>query len=172
MCATRAAMEWRKNNPERYHEIDIRSKRARGINAMDKNRECSMFLGIHVAEEVLCRLFEDVERMPTNNPGYDFVCSNGYLIDSKSACILKNDGIPKWHFHINKNTIADYFILLAFDNRESLTPLHIWMIPGSVVNHLTSIAISESVIHKWDEYRLDIDKVVMCCDTMKEANHE
>ena len=167
MCATRTSMEWRKNNPERHHEIDVKSKRARGINAMNEDRYCSAFLGIHVTEEVLCRVFKNVERMPTNTPGYDFVCSSGYLVDSKSSCMMKNGGIPKWHFHINNNTIADYFILLAFDNRESLTPLYLWMIPGHILNHLTTTSISKSTIDKWDKYRLDINKVVRCCDTIR-----
>lgn len=171
-CATDATIAWRRNNIEKQREYWQRSRRNMGVVSMNENRKCSMFLGIHVAEEVLCRLFENVERMPTNNPGYDFVCSNGYLIDSKSSCIIKDDGIPKWNFHINKNTIADYFILLAFDNRESLTPLHIWMIPGHILNHLIGVGISENTIHKWDEYRLDIYKVVLCCDKMKNVCHE
>ena len=127
-----------------------------------------MFLGVHVAEGVLSKVFKDVERMPYGNPGYDFICNNGYLIDSKSSCMHTRRGkSPSWQFAIKNNAIADYFVLLAFDNRYDLEPLYIWMIPGNDINDHASIGVSESTIDKWNEYSLDINKVVMCCDDMR-----
>jgi hypothetical protein len=135
---------------------------------MDKNKDCSLFLGVHVAEELLCRMFKDVIRMPHNNPGYDFICNNGYLIDSKASCkLIRNNRSDSWKFSIKKNTTADYFVLLAFDNRDDLTPMHIWMIPGEEVNDSISISISESTIDKWDKYHLTIEEVMECCDDMR-----
>ena len=109
--------------------------------------------------------------MPMNNQGYDIICNHGKLIDIKSSCILFRivDGIKysRWMFTINHNTTADYFLCLAFDNREALKPLHAWLIPGSKINHLKNTSVSPSTINKWDEYALDISKISDCCDAMR-----
>lgn len=136
---------------------------------MSKNRNCASFLGVSVAEHVLSRVFKHVERMPFGNPGYDFICGGGYMIDVKSACRhVQENNRDRWMFRINKNQIADYFLCLAFDNREDLNPEHIWLIRGGDINDHISTSISESALHKWDKYQLEIDKVISCCDTMKE----
>jgi hypothetical protein len=104
---------------------------------MSENKDCSLFLGVHVAERVLSNVFKNVQRMPQNNPGYDFICSKGYKIDVKSASLCKildkkhGSVIWRWNFHIRNNTIADYFLLIAFDDRENLNPMHVWLIKGS-----------------------------------------
>lgn len=132
-----------------------------------KNKGCAQWLGVHVAESVLSKLFKNVERAPLKNPGYDFKCGKGYLIDCKSSCLHPSRN--SWGFNINKNQIADYFLCLAFDNREDLNPLHIWLIPGEVVNDKTGIAIVnlESVLSKWSQYERLIEEVVTCCQKMK-----
>lgn len=136
---------------------------------MIKNRECSSFLGVVVAERVLSHVFKNVERMPTNNPGYDFICGRGYKVDVKSSCRRhrrkKADG---WGFQIKKNQIAEYFLCLAFDSRDSLNPEHVWLIPAGDVNDHAGVQISESTLVKWDEYALDISKVSTCCNILKE----
>ena len=137
---------------------------------MKENKECASYLGVYIAERVLSKVFKDVQVMPYGNPGYDFICNKNKLIDSKSSCRLRHyTASDRWSFQIARNTIADYFILIAFDNRDNLAPLYIWMIPGHIINNQTSVSISETKIYKWDEYRLDIDKVVACCDTMKDG---
>lgn len=169
-CESIRNLQWRTNNRKQYIEILSRWRRSKGILPANKNRMCSKFLGEHVAERLLCRMFNDVDRAPPNTPGYDFACSNGYLIDSKASCIhIRDNKSPHWHFNIRRNTIADYFVLLAFDNRNYINPLYVWMIPGHVVNHLMTAGISESTIDKWKDYALDITKVVSCCDTMRGA---
>lgn len=136
---------------------------------MWKNRKCSVFLGVHVAEQVLSHVFNDVHRMPYGNSGFDFLCGKGHRIDVKSSCRHRYERCAdSWMFGIKKNQIAQYFLCLAFNDRKDLTPEHIWLIPASKINHLVGTRISESNLCKWDEYRLDIDKVVSCCDTMKE----
>ena len=108
--------------------------------------------------------------MPYGHKGFDFFCNKGKKIDVKSACIyIDNRGnrSDSWSFHIHRNSIADYFLCLAFDNREDLNPLHIWLIPGHIVNHLKGATIAESTLSKWDEYKLDINKVATCCNSMK-----
>ena len=136
-----------------------------GGTAMDENRECTLFLGVHVAEQVLSKVFKNVIRMPLQNPGYDFVCNKGKKIDVKSSCTHASGS--NWAFDIRKNKIADMFLLLAFNNRDDLKPLHIWLVPADLINHIQNAGISESTLLKWDEYKLDIDKVTACCDSMK-----
>jgi len=142
---------------ERSHRLGIHQP-------MGENKECSQYLGIHIAEQVLSHVFENVKQMPLHNPGYDFTCGGGYDVDVKSSC-RHNNG--RWMFNIKRNTIANYFLFLAFDSREDLNPQHIWLIPGNIVNHLVGASITPSTIHKWDKYRLNINKVIKCCNIMK-----
>ena len=150
---------------------DRRRRYANGGRSMSDNRECTVFLGVHVAENVLSKMFNDVEVMPYKNPGYDFICNKGKKIDAKSSCTRVRDGRSNsWAFGIKKNKIADYFLCLALDNREDLTPLHIWLIPSDEVNNNVKVSISESVIDKWDKYKLDIGNVTACCNEMRSHN--
>jgi len=105
--------------------------------------------------------------MPYGHPGYDFICNNGKKIDGKSS-MTGDKGY--WMFTIKHNTTADYFFCVAYDNRDDLNILHIWMLPGDKFNHLSGASISLSTIHKWDEYEQPIDKAIACCDTMKEPS--
>ena len=130
---------------------------------MTENKFCTQYLGIVVAEQVLSKVFKNVEVMPNNNPGYDFICNHGKKIDVKSATIRNSSS---WNFGINKNIIADYFLLLIFDNRNNLNPLYLWLIPSKILNKLTGTSISKSTISKWDEYRLDVNKVIKCCNNV------
>ena len=155
---------WREANPDKVKVSWTKSNRKLGRRPFTENRDCSSFLGVHVAERVLSRVFKDVKRMPMHNPGYDFICNRGKRIDVKSACLVKR---KYWMFSIKRNAVPDYFLCIAFDNREDLNPVHIWLIPGNEINHLMGTTICPSTIHKWDQYRLDISKVVSCCDTMK-----
>ena len=151
-------------------EIRVKSKYYNeskpGYRSSKTNKECSLYLGCTVAEEVLSHIFENVQRMPNGNPGYDFICGKGYKIDAKSSCSQKGKYNP-WKFSIDRNTIADYFLCLAFDNREDLNPVHIWMIPPKISNDKHTIGISESTISKWNKYRLDINKVIKYCNTLR-----
>lgn len=137
-------------------------------HSMDENRQCPQYLGVYVAERALSHVFEHVERMPYGNPGYDFICGGGYRIDVKSSCRrVSEKQANRWMFNIKKNKIAEYFLCLAFDNRESLNPEHIWLIPAADVNDCITVSISEITLAKWDEYKLDIDKVSACCNIIR-----
>lgn len=143
-------------------------RHSRGVKPMSENRECGGYLGIYISERVLAMVFKDVVKMPVNHPGYDFICAMGKMVDVKAATMRVRDfGTPAWSFHIRNNTIADYFLCVAFDNRCNLNPMHIWLIPGDVVNTKQSATISIGTLGKWDEYKLDITKVITCCDKMK-----
>lgn len=145
---------------ERTHRMGIHEP-------MDKNRSCSFFLGVHVAERVLFNVFRNVEKMHIHNRGYDFVCNHGKFVDVKASCEHTYGGRSHWVFAIRNNRVADYFLCIAFDDRTSLNPLHIWLLPGKIVNHKHSATISKSTLGKWDEYKLNIGKVVDCCEAMR-----
>ena len=132
------------------------------------NKESSTYLGVTIAEKVLSKIFKNVERMPYGNRGFDFICGKGFKVDVKSSCKYKynNNRSDNWIFHIGKNKTADYFLCLAFDNRELLNPEHLWLIPQKIINN-KSISISKSTINKWNEYKQDISKIIKCCDNIK-----
>ena len=142
---------------------------------MSENKDCSNYLGVHIAERVLSAFFDRIERMPFGNPGYDFLCGRGFEIDVKSSCLRPHvGGSPYWGFNIRRNLEADYFLCLAFDDRASLEPQHVWLFPSSVVNGrmvLNIPNISDSLA-KWSKYERSLDKVQFCCDVLREAATE
>jgi hypothetical protein len=143
--------------------------------SMSENRESPTFLGVYVAERVLSNVFKNVVKMKYGNPGYDFVCGKGYKIDVKSACLIQRHGRRKediyhaWSFTINKNQVADYFLCIAFDDRESLNPAHVWLFPGHLINKKYNIQIANSSrwIARWSDYEHPIEKVIECCNHIK-----
>lgn len=164
MCHNCCNKEFHEKNPE----YDKEYRRKHGGKSMEENKDCALFLGVHVAERVLSKVFKDVKRMRNGNKGFDFKCNKGKKIDVKSSTLkYRKNSLKYWIFTINKNTTADYFLCLAFDNRKDLNPMHIWLIPGEVLNHLSSATISKSTIPKWKKYEKDVSEVVNCCDTMK-----
>lgn len=139
--------------------------------SMETNRDCSVFLGVNIAERALSRFFDHIERMVYGNRGFDFICGRGYKIDVKSGCVILERGkSPYWKFTTRKNEIADYFLLLAFDSRELLEPQHVWLVPSATVNDRSSIKISNiaSSLSKWTQYERPLDKLIACCNIMKE----
>lgn len=167
-CATKLNRAWRVANPEKHKTIQTQGRRRNGIRCYKENQECALFLGIYVAEYVLAEVFKDVKQMPFGNRGFDFICNHGKMVDVKSACAQhRPTRSTQWTFAINNNKIPDHFLCLAFDNRKDLNPLHLWLIPGVVVNHLITASISTTTTNKWDKYRIDIAKVVKCCDVLK-----
>ena len=167
-CLLNSVEQWRKANPEKYKAQRARWQRKQGRRPFYENKECAQFLGVHIAERILSHVFKNVQRMPFDNPGFDFICSKGMKIDVKSS-ILHNYPQRRgaWVFRIRKNGIANYFLCIAFDDRENLNPLHLWLLPGSKFNQQVTAMISLSTIHKWDEYKLPIDRVVSCCEAMR-----
>lgn len=150
---------------------------------LSENKSCPLYLGVHIAERILSKIFLEVQRLPLHNKGYDFICSKEHKIDVKSACLFKEDNA--WHFHIRRNKVADYFLLIAFDNRISLNPRHIWLISGTetiktmlnrkkyVSNQLNSknelqIFNSEH-LNIFKEYELidKLEKIKECCAQLR-----
>lgn len=159
--------------------------------SMGENKSCSAYLGVHIAERILSKIFSNVKRMPYNNRGYDFICQKGYKIEVKSSCLRHQERgtnvHAKWDFEVNKNIIADYFIFIAFDNRDDLTPCHIWLIGGAekittlqnksaLLNSKSvfSVSNSEKSLAHYGGYEL-IDKLEQfkgCCMQLRKKTHE
>lgn len=137
-----------------------------------ENPECSVYFGLHIAERILSKYFDkEVELAPYGNKGFDFICGSGKKIDVKGACAYaqKDKKAARWKFCIKHNTIADYFLCIAFDNRTDLNPEHIWLIPGDVLSAKDSLSIynSPKSLSLWSKYEKPIDKVVLLCATKR-----
>lgn len=169
-CNNEQNRQWRKTNAERHKAYYTKRHRNIGHRPYDENKECATYLGVHVAERVLSHVFKNVKRMPMHNPGYDVICNRNKKIDIKSSCLPLNNRAMRWTFSIGHNNIADYFLCLAFDNREDLNPLHVWLIPGNKLNHLSGTSITLRTLPRWDEYKLDIEKIVDCCGVLRKSN--
>jgi len=92
------------------------------------NEDCPIHFG-EFTENLMIQTFEDPIKMPPNNPGFDWKCRNGDKVDNKGRC-LDYDNRSNWSgwiFSIRYNDVADIFILSAWDNRDSLNPLHVWI---------------------------------------------
>lgn len=152
-------------DPKKRREERLNRRHANGYKTMSENKTCSMYLGVHIAEKVLSNVFKNVETMPLNYPGYDFICNHGKKIDVKSSCSrIRKNRSPQWAFNIWKNQSPDYFLCIAFDNRENLNPLHLWLIPSSILNIYNGVSISKTTLSKWNKFELPLNKVTLCCD--------
>ena len=172
-CEREDRREYQRNYQQKHREHirDYHRDRLHRIGhckPMSENRTCPAFLGVFVAERVLSHVFKDVQRMPFGNPGFDFRCRYGYTIDVKGSCRYHSGKYAdQWHFHIRQNKVADYFLCLAFDNRDDLNPEHIWLIPGNEINERKTVGISETTLEKWAQYEQPINKVMSCCNEMR-----
>lgn len=157
------------------------------MTTYNENKNCSLYLGVHVAERVLSYIFKNVQKMPMKNQGYDFVCGKGFKIDVKSGVLqYKKDGSVIWYFHTKKNIIADYFLFIAFDNRTDLNPCHIWLIEGNEPVYVppskrlrrpcdvTAIVIynTPKSLNAYKSYELTnkLNEVISCCNIFKKSS--
>jgi hypothetical protein len=113
-----------RNDAERQRERDHYNGKQL---PMEFNEDCSSYFGVYIAENYIMKTFEDPIKMPYGNPGYDWLCKTGKKIESKARCMSDHSGCIGFGFDIYYNNIADYFILSAWNNRDSLEPLHIWV---------------------------------------------
>lgn len=137
---------------------------------MSENKNCPVYLGVHIAEERLSLIFDNVKRMPYGNPGFDFICGKGFKIDVKSSCL--SEKYDTWNFALRYNTIANYFLFLAFDNRDDLNPMHIYLIKNdeSMDKVGTTIHNTSKSLKKWERYELTnkLEKLIACCSFAKD----
>ena len=166
-CHNEQSQKWNVENHERFLANQTRRNRKNGHISMHENKECPSYLGISVTEKLIYRYFRDAIRMRYGNPGYDIVCNRGKLIEVKSSCLTK---AGRWMFNIGCNNTAEYFVLVAWDNREDLNIMHVWLIPGNVLSHLTQASIRPITLDKWSQYEKDVTKMLACCNAMKEES--
>lgn len=165
---------------------DWRHKTGR-CEPIGQNKAASQYLGVYIAEGVLSKIFNGIQRMPYNNKGFDFLCLKGLKIEVKSSCLVllkapNGEIIPRWQFEIGKNKIADYFLLVAFDNRIDLIPQHIWLIKSSEIvgrnrnsrmpiNQKTALRIfdrEKNMMHYQRYEQIDkLEKMKSYCDTLR-----
>jgi hypothetical protein len=163
--------QWREKNRDHIRTYHLNWCHENGSHkSMKEDKNSSQYLGIYIAERVLSKYFDNIIIMPHGNPNYDYICGKGYKIDVKSGCLLPITKTTfRWTFNIWNNDITDYFLCLAFNNREELEPLHIWLIPSKVVSDHKRISISNNPksLAKWTKYERSLDKVIECCNKLK-----
>jgi hypothetical protein len=132
----------------------------------------NVWLGITIGEEVASRYFKNPQRAPYGTPGYDLICQNGFKIDVKVATFARGG----WVFHVKNRsgTKPDYYLLIAMESSEVLTPCHIWLVPanGQIGNKMicerSSFGISPKTISKLSQYEKPIEKLTCICNSMYE----
>lgn len=125
------------NNRIRLYEQQIQQP-------MTDNHLCSAYLGCYRAENFVFSYYNISDIMPYGFHGYDCICNNKYKLEIKSSTVYhRTPNGYNWQFAIRKNKIADYFILVAYDDNDSLSkPSHMWEIPANLVNMKTCLSIS------------------------------
>lgn len=135
-----------------YNDINDYRNELRYINdtrtPLSENKECESYFGVYIVEHVLNKflptIFDYVKYMKYGNRGFDFICKDPkqefvdrypqlklkrgieYKIQSTARCI--DFGTDYFHFPIMYNDMAEYFIFSAWDNRDNLDLLHVWII--------------------------------------------
>lgn len=161
---------WYNNDPEKARKLGRENSYRHGSKPALENKSCSLYLGCVIAETILAHEFPGFVRMPPGNPDYDYDCPKGFTIDVKSSCRYHpKAGSERWSFQIRKNKVANYFLCIAFDERKTLNPEHLWLIPGDVVNEKMAIRITDSPksLSKWSQFERPLDNVLNCCNKMR-----
>lgn len=170
--AKQTMKSWRKENSKRIAELQLRyhANHPEKFHPAAKTPTCTHYLGSYISETVLSREFKNIKRMPSNFPGYDFECNRHFFIDVKSSCQQHHDSKNGyWQFIIKCNQVPHYFLLIAWDNRDDLNPLYIWLIPAALINmkKILYIGNTEESLAKWKKYERPLTNVLSCCRTMR-----
>jgi len=173
-CRNALKRQWKQDHPDKYQERQARYNQHRrerpGHTQMADNPKCTLYLGYFISETVLSREFKNVKRMPVTHPGYDFECNRHFKIDAKSSCLVNaSRGGSYWQFTIKCNKVPHFYLLIAWDNRDNLNPIHIWLIPAALINMKKIIYIgnTEKSLAKWKKYERPLTNVLSCCKTMR-----
>ena len=135
----------------------------------------NVYLGITIGEEVACRYFKNPIRAPYGTSGYDLICQNGFKIDVKLATLGKNGS---WTFGIRNRTgeKPDYYLLLAMESIDVLTPRHIWLIPVDAVigrhklGDKICFGVSKNTVSKIAKYEKPIDRLQCICGSLHQPD--
>lgn len=141
-----------------------------------------IFTGEYTYKRFLLAIFEYAKwNGGYRDRGIDFICKDPrhefidkypqfklernkeYNIQLKVRCLVyAPDSSPRWNFHvdtynnfaIDRNNIPDYFIFSAWDDRNNLEPLHIWMIHKDEMVRIGRNRINKRVL--WNRTGLSI----------------
>jgi hypothetical protein len=121
----------------------------RGLGSIEDNKDCGRYFGEYIERKYVFQIFEDpvpfefpkdeLGRITDNRKPYDYLCCKGLKLKHISSCIredkshiqkLTGEKLPYFAYAIRRNKIPDQFVLSAWDNRESLKPLFVWIIKG------------------------------------------
>ncbi len=155
------------------------NKRRREGRKSDPLPGYSHYLGIHIAEQILQRAFDKIERAhPMEH--WDFICGKGFKVDCKSSTLILSRRNLGWQFFINRNKYPDYFCLMAFNNTpkdvaEDPEPAHVWLVPGNAdiggrpLNSRKSLWVTPRTIARLEPYRkTDMEgRIIKCCNHLK-----
>ena len=108
--------------------------------------------GVNIGERIFAQMYPDAIHTAYNCTGYDFIW-NYKLVDIKASSQHKSGG---WNFQINKNQIAHYFCLMAFDNPVEHNLEKMYMVPAAQINDKVSISITDGTKYKYKKYEVDI----------------
>lgn len=164
--------------------LKCRRQQKKGIRT-SKIPGSSNTIGLFIAEAVLNKAFKVMVKAYPKAP-YDFVCGQGFKVDSKCATLAKNNGKvgQQWSFHIRRNKVPDAFCLIALDNLpgvkpEDANPVHVWLIRGDAIidgrllNDRMSLGITPRTIARLEPYRrMDMEgRIIKCCSKLKEKEN-
>ncbi len=148
--------------------------------SMSENKGSSQYMGIYITEKnvsniLLNKMFSNIEYMTYGNIGYDVICDKNTIDIKSSIKRRRTKNLYNWSFHIDKNTISNYFLMFAFDNKIEFNICHVWMIKGSdiirekVLNSLTTLSVIDSdiPIKKLEKFEI---KGKVLNETIKEWN--
>lgn len=120
----------------------------RGVKPQSENTDCPLYFGEYIEKKYVSQIFDepipfeypkdDMGRIIDNRKPYDFICKQGFKIKHVTSCLrYKKSGNTEidigsdrqyWEYLIRRNQIPDYWVLSGWNNRESLTPLYVWII--------------------------------------------
>jgi len=157
-CINKRRQEWR------YRRGDNKSP--------SRDHAWNVWFGIEIGEEIASRYFDNPTRMPYGNPGYDLICKNGFTINVKMA-IQRDD--RRWTYALSSRSGVgcDYYMLIAMSDRDTLEPLHVWLIPSNAVvgrNRTCdkgSLSVSPSTLSKLAEYEKPVGHLQCCCQSVR-----
>jgi len=168
-----------------YDDYKRNYRHSTGKQKPMSNKEAKgVYLGVYIGERILSKIFQNVQRMPYNYPGYDFICSKNFRVNVKCSCYRKK--YNTWQFTIDCNKDVDYYLFIAFDDINTLNPLHIWLIKSDEIIYTNisskklydkksfTIYNSSKQLEKYSKYeQIDkLEKLIECCNILKEANLE
>lgn len=171
------------------------------FSAYSDNSECPTYFGQYIEEKYVSQIFDhpvpfefpkdELGRITDNHKPYDYLCKKGLKIKMVSSVChtspskvskVTGDMLPYFEYAIRKNSVPDYYILSAWDNRESLDPLFVWIIKSNEIFITTqsrklfwdrenlSISFNENGIKKMKQYEANdkLDKLKEICGRYEE----